>query len=237
MSVRRDPETGQFTTGRRGFDSIETLHSSVELSSDPVEYSANTDESFSNGQVFEGLELVDWGEILDRNEVGEVIHAHHRVVPYVQAPSNDLVGQATLRAAIQLSASPARQAITATPNIVDMTLIDDQGQAPGSAFDLPLVFEPSGQNDTRDIIGPNLLAVYHHGFEDRDLTNGVGIGGGPQTLPAEWEGTPPDFVVDDRDEVYVNGAVEAQFLSSTPGMVLRVEVDTYYVVGLRERST
>lgn len=219
------------TGGVGGFESIETIHATAAINYPDTEFDQASDGDFGEGAIFEGITLIDWDEILDRNEVAQVLSAHHSMVVYLKVPHDDgAAGQA--RGQVEFSASPAMQACHAL-DTTNLDAIEDL-DAPGDSDDEDaLEFQAITTEDTRDIVGPVLTASMYRGVND--ATNGVGIG---PTLPqpVTWEGEPPDFLLDDRDELFLNGVFEVDNVASGALNDGWMEVSAYYVVGVDDRD-
>lgn len=231
----RDPETGQFVTSidRRGFDQIETLRGYVAGNIEDGAFSDSSDGDFGEGAVVEGQTMVDFGEILDRNEVGHILEAHHWMTAYIKNPSEQ-TDLGVLRAVAEFSASPALQVGFA---LDEANLTEGEPETPPGSADTVLDVDwlLNTTEDTQDVIGRPLMVVNQSAVRFVDLTNGVGVGQSASFNSDSWSGTVPDFEVDDRDEVYLNAVLEGDGIELVPDKSNWLEAQVYYVVGVSDR--
>ena len=150
----------------------------------------NTARGLPDGDQFEGVQLIDYDEVVDRHERLDLLRADHRMTAYVASTST---ADGTLRASMQVSSSPVSQA---NPPIGFGTADGDVGFA--------------GRNDdTIDIVGRNLQAVATAPFSD----GGTGVGGGgaaesDEVVVYDLPGPLKEF--HPRDELFANGRLEVQ---------------------------
>jgi len=185
----RDPQTGQFVADSNQYDDIEvaTFGSTVGIPAADLDGSA----SFTGGDggTFEGLEVIDYDEIVDRNESLVLLAAHHALSVMVNSTQT---ADGSVRAAIEVSADPSRALPTLRAQ--GQTGGDLDGDVDGTAsFD-----------DTIDLVGRPLIGAATGPFSD----GSTGVGGGAaaaadrydiQMAPAEFGRFHP------RDELFLNG--------------------------------
>jgi hypothetical protein len=189
----RDPETGQFLPhdGSR-YEDIEVVTASFNTGVQAGDLDGTTGYG-GEPEEFEGLQLLDYDEVVDRNESLHLLHADHRLSVI---PNSTETADGTLKAAVSVSASPALSDATRTAAQAN------QGSFGGSA---PVVGQ-ANQDDSIDIVGRPLLAFATGPFSD----GGTGVGGGgseggdnysTDVFPAEYGRFHP------RDELFLNGRI------------------------------
>lgn len=191
----RDPSTGKFVS-TPAFEDTETVPFEVSLM-----FRGNT----SGGSItdwkditeFEGVEIVDLDQLLDRHRIATLVHIdaalHVNAFHFATAINEAAVS-------VEISASPSRQAAyfadTADyEDIADFNVID------GDMDELEVYVE---QNDTVDLPMRPLTAGTSAPFADDTDQHG---GGGQDGIDRAQGPTPGDWDFDRRDELYVNGVV------------------------------
>lgn len=216
MSPHRDPQTGQFVSSKEldQFDSIEQVHATSAYRVAAAAVGGQTGADFGQETEFEGVPLYSLeDQVIDRGEVAALLWAHHRIVAYITSTQT---ADGTIRGAIEISSSPERQTVFELgPGM------DDIGDQTGDFT----VQSEELVDDTADVIGPALEAV---GFGPiTDGTNGVGGSGNAGTQ--DWEGAPMvSPIFDDRDDMFVNGAIEH---SNVADAALHVDAQVWHVYG------
>lgn len=220
MAVR-DPETGQFvSSGAAGYDDVEVITISPTIGIGSSEVTGDTDASFADEGEFEGFELIDMDEVLDRSESADLLAAAHAITVYGQ-PIDASPG--AVRAAIEVSSSPALQAATAIGG--SGAELDSDGllvqQRQDSLDDV--------KTDSLDIIGRVLSAVAYPPHQDTGSSTGGG--GSAGTDDFKTEGFPDRMArFHPRDEVYLNGVIEANGVSVNTYL----DVEVQHIYGVRE---
>lgn len=180
---RRDPETGQFVSGAQ-FNDYEVATFDARIG---IEAANNGGGTGFTGEFtgFEGVELLDYDELVDRNEVLHLLEAHHVVAVYANSTETE---DGTVRFLGEVSASPARQSVgNLASNVQDGDVVG------GISTD-----------DSIDILGRPLTAVGHAPFSDS--ASGVGGGGSAGEDRVEVVHPPgPVARFHPRDELFLNG--------------------------------
>lgn len=222
---QRDPETGQFLSGGSAgdfgdYDRIDQIHNETDLTVPAADLEGGTAEGYGEGMLFEGVELYDAETVLDRHEVGVVLWAAHRLA--IVTPSTQ-TADGTARVASEWSFSPSVS--SGTGAVEASTPIEDTMVQTGNGF---TINRDSSVDDTADVLGPSLAAFTYSPFSDG--VNGLGGAGGIES--DSWEGSPVvDPVVDDRDSIFLNGAIEASNIADGS---ISVDVRTWHVIGVLE---
>lgn len=175
-----------------------------------------TGQTLGETSSFEGVRLYEVADVLDRRQLAVLLWARHRLVVYIGSTQT---ADGTIRANFEVSTSPNQN----IANGVDAGAgaIEDQG-----GTEISLEVNPQEDSDTDDVIGPSLLAV---GFGPiTDGTNGVG-GAGTAGFD-DWEGpVMVEPVFDSRDELFVNGQVEASNVSDA---AIHADLETWHTYGI-----
>lgn len=185
----RDPETGQFVSSDSQYDDVEVVTFSANVG---VE-AANLDGTATfEGEAyeFEGLELVDYDSVVDRNEELVLLAADHRASTFANSTAT---ADGTVTSSVAISASPALTMATAAA-----------ANASNAVFDSGETVGQARRDDTIDIIGRPLSSTAGAPFSDG--TNGsAGSGSAGEDsvsvsmAPAEYGRFHP------RDELFLNG--------------------------------
>lgn len=187
--VTRGPD-GQFRASGETFDDVEVATFGVNVGVEASNLGGGT--GFEGGSInpFEGVQVIDYDEVVDRNERLHLIHAEHLLVVWQNSTTT---ADGTVSAAVELSASPALSAPTlrATSPVAGNVL---DGVVTGFA----------DEDDTIDIIGRPLTAVGTAPFSD----GATGVGGGGSAGRDEYESSvfPAEMArFHPRDELFLNG--------------------------------
>lgn len=151
---------------------------------------------FDGGQVgrFEGVEAIDYDDLVDRNEQLVLLSAVHRLTAYANSTET---ADGNVRAAVEVSSSPSRDV---ADSLVGPDDVADSSTGNVEVFDFSL-------SDSIDLLGRPLLAVGHAPFSDG--ASGVGGGGSVGTDEVKLSGLPPSLGrFHPRDELFVNGTFE-----------------------------
>lgn len=216
MAVR-DPKSGKFVSQDdfSRFDDIAQMHSTLETSVPASDVGGQTGQTLGQFGNFEGEQLYEIEEIIDRGQVAALLWAHHRLIAYIGSTQT---ADGTVRASFEVSSSANR---TVGRNLQST---DDIGDASGN-FTIE-----SSQNfdDTADIIGPVLEAVGYG-----PITDGAnGVGGAGTAGFQDWEGpVMVSPVFDDRDDIIVNGSIAHSNVSDA---ALHADLETWHVWGILE---
>lgn len=192
--VHRDPETGEFVSADASrFDDVEVVSFAATVGIPAADLDGST--AFTGGvtEGFEGLQIVDYDEVVDRNEELVLITADHSLSVMINSTET---ADGSVRGGVAISASPARL------NVTDRTVLQTDNDLPGSTFD-----GSSRVDDTIDLVGRPLLAAATGPFSDG--SSGAGGGGAAANDRITVEMPPAEFGrFHPRDELFLNGAVE-----------------------------
>jgi len=216
----RDPQTGKFVAGSSDsdIDRMEQLHASSTLSVAAADLDGGVGQAFGEQDTFEGVLLYDFEQALDRDEVGVIQWQAQHITVYGTSTST---ADGTVRGSVEFSLSPdlsrGVQAVQATQPVDDQT---------GNSFTIDR--SPEVRTVTGDVLGRHLTAVGFSPFSDG--TSGVGGSGGAGT--DAWEGPIlVDPVVDDRDALFANGAIE---VSNVSDAAVHVDIDVWTAMAVIE---
>lgn len=188
---QRDPSTGKFVASdSERFGDIEVVTWKTAVGVPAADNTGAASFSGGDDSTFEGVQVVDYDEIVDRNETLVLLSANHRMTVYSNSTST---ADGTVRGMAEVSASPARAVAGAL----------------GAPRDVENVTDSLGGNvdDSIDLLGRPMLAVGTSPFSDG--TTGVGGGGatGIDEVDLDREDLPADLAeFHPRDELFVNGA-------------------------------
>lgn len=190
----RDPETGQFVSGDRGhrYEGIEVATFHADFGIQAADVGGGTGYAGGDGDQFEGIEILDFGDFCSRNERLELLHAEHLLVAYTNSTQT---ADGTVRVAAEVSASPGRSPAIHTIGTGDVE--SEQGTVVGGAT----------TDDSIDVLGAPLIATGHSPFSD----GASGVGGGGSAGEARTHLHYPESPICDffpRDELFVNGNIE-----------------------------
>jgi hypothetical protein len=189
MLMHRDPETGQFLShDETSFDDIEVATFRAQQGVEASNLSGATGFSGGDSFGFSGQEIIDYDDIVDRNEELRLLSAYHALDVWVNSTET---ADGTVRAQLTVSASPSRTlASTVGTNTVDGDVVGAEEM-----------------DDSIDFIGPIMTAVGTGPFSD----GGSGVGGGGSAGEDRWQGH--RFPVElgrfhPRDELFCNGYID-----------------------------
>lgn len=191
---RRDPQTGQFVSGDN-YDDVEVVSFTAGFGVEAANLEGST--SFSgSGDTFEfsGVELVDYDDVVDRNETLHLLNAQHRLVVFSNSTQTE---DGTVLAGVEVSASPS----VSLPGKPITGPINDFGAD-------NLVTGGAATDDSIDLVGRPLMAMAGSPFSD----TATGIGGGGSQGDDEVEvGNVPAPIAEfhPRDELFGNGELTA----------------------------
>lgn len=192
--VYRDPDSGKFMSGSGGFDDVEVV---TFWSTFGVEAANMTGATGFVGENFTvaGEPLIDYDEVVDRNESLHLLSAEHAARAYSNSTQT---ADGWVRAYAEVSSSP----------VIDLNLaaIVNPGDLQGNA-DAGMTGEVS-TSDSIDTVGRPLVATAGSAFSDG--TTGVGGGGSAGTDELTIENLPEDMArFHPRDELFANVSLEA----------------------------
>lgn len=190
--VHRDPKTGQFVADGQSFDDIETMTFSHHFRMEAADLDGTAGGTMPQGEAFQGYQIIDLDELLDRHERAELISADHHMA--LMAPSTR-TADGTVAASIEVSASPTQQ-IAGNMGPTGDNIGGD---------DYPL-YGDGGTVDTMDLVGRPLHAITGGPFSDG--ASGVGGSNTGATDEVKVDDLPGGYEVDGRDELYLNGGME-----------------------------
>lgn len=197
---RRDPSTGKFVSGQ-SIDDVEYVSFYQVLSLGANDLGGATDEFYAEEVNFEGVELYDMDKVIDRHEVGELIHAQHRLA--IQ-PTGTQTADSAAYASVEISSSPARK----LPVRLGPTALNDIPDTDG----ITGLAGHTETDESLDLLGRVLSAMSQGPFTDGT----TGTGGGGAAGHDEVDFDPIDWSMDRRDEVYINGTIGAQNVADGP---------------------
>lgn len=190
--VRRDPQTGEFVAEEQdAFDDIEVVSFNANTYVDAANVDGSTSGGLSEGYIAEGIEVIDYDDIVDRNERLQLLTAAHRLTAYIGSTET---ADGTVRAQAEVSSAPSVQMVQALGGNEDY---DGTGNVVGN----------KRSSDTIDVLGRPMLAVGMAPFSDS--ASGVGGGGSAGEDEAELK-NPPEIMgsFHPRDELFVNAVLE-----------------------------
>lgn len=185
--VHRDPETGQFvdSSSMEQYDDIEVVSFEASIGLEASNSSGGTSFGGGDKPVFQGVELIDYDEIVDRNEELRLLEAQHKIHVYANSTET---ADGTVQVVAEVKADPS---LSSQPDI----------QGSGVTGDL---VGDAVSDDSIDIIGRPLSATGHAPFSD----SSTGVGGGGSAGEDEYTSTvfPAEMGrFHPRDELFFNG--------------------------------
>lgn len=192
--VTRDPQTGQFRSGE-SFDDVEVVSFKAAVGIPAADLGGAAAFAGGSDAVFEGVPLIDYDDVVDRNESLVLLSGHHALVVYENSTST---ADGSVRAMVEVSASPSRQVAGA---------LGGQSDVADEAGGVDLLHR--SQSDTIDVLGRPMTAVGQAPFSDG--TTGVGGGGSAGEDSVDLEGADlPREVAEfhPRDELFLNGSFD-----------------------------
>lgn len=212
----RDPETGQFQSmDEAAFDDVEVATFEAYVGVQASDLTGGTGFNGGDDAVFEGVELIDYDDLVDRNEELHLLEAQHAINVYANSTET---ADGTVRAAVEISASPSRTVAALGPS---SAIADSTGGARSASV---------GTDDSIDLIGRYLQAIGQAPFSDS--TTGVGGGGSAGEDRVTVEAPPgPVARFHPRDELFLNGAFDAWNIDDAG---IHVDVYGQHVYGVVE---
>lgn len=215
----RDPQTGQFVDGEKHCaDRTEEVRFNQNITVTAAATGGGVGPAFGQEGHFEGVNLYDLGEIIERDELAYMTGAYHRMIAYTTSTSTE---DGTVRGAVEVSTSPER---TSMIDGVDVGTAIEDFDGDFASIERDFV---SADTDV-DTVGPTLVAVGYSPFYN--ASNGAGGDGTAGT--DEWEGVPSaEGNMDARDDFYLNGTIEA---SNVDDAAIHVDIVGWHQWGVEE---
>lgn len=211
----RDPETGQFLSHDESFDDIEVATFGTTTGTPAQGLGGATAYTGGETNVFEGTKILDFDQLVDRNEELVLLSAHHALVAQINSTET---ADGSVRAAIEISSDPALT--DATRFSGKQTNSDQDGAFSGD----------EGFDDSIDIIGRPLIAQGTGPFSDG--STGVGGGGSAGEDSVEIRAAPAEFGrFHPRDELFVNGVTEVDNVDDAG---IHLQITGQHVYGVRD---
>lgn len=187
----RDPKTGRFLpSGETGWDDIEVATFQGHVGVQAADLTGGTGFNGGDQERFEGLQLLDYDDFVDRNEELILLSAEHHLNVYANSTET---ADGTVRLTVTVSASPSVSTGLATSITTDAV---DNNVVGGADAD-----------DSIDHIGRLLIATGHAPFSD----GATGVGGAGSAGEDTYRSTvfPAEFGrFHPRDELFLNGIFE-----------------------------
>lgn len=189
----RDPQTGQYvsgSSGSSGYDDIEVVSFSANIGI-PAADLDGTAGFAGEAATFEGLQVLDYDTVVDRNEDLTLLTANHKMSVFSNSTQSE---DGAVVAAVEVSADPSLTAVTNFAANASQSDIPDSDIVDGQAT----------QDDTIDLLGRPLVAMAGGNFSDTATGVGGAAGEGRDEVyvsmpPAEFGRFHP------RDELFLNG--------------------------------
>jgi len=188
----RDPQTGQFTADQHSkWDDIEVVSFGANLGVQASNLGGGTGFNGGTNDAVEGVQLIDYDEIVDRNEELRLLSAAHVLSVYANSTETE---DGTVVGSFEISADPSESRVTD----VQTRPRGGQSQPPDN------VVGTSADDDSIDLVGRVLTATAHAPFSDSSSGSGGGGSAGEDRYesamwPAEYGRFHP------RDELFCNG--------------------------------
>lgn len=187
---QRDPQTGKFVSGD-SYDDYEVITFDAAVGVEAADLNGGTGFA-GQSEFYNGLEIIDYDEVVDRNERLDLLRAEHRLLVYANSTET---ADGTVVASAEISSAPT---------ITDVGAVrQDQTDVDGG----PVVGE-GRQDDTIDLLGRPLVGAGYGPFSDS--STGVGGAGSSMHDRVVIHNPPgPIGTFHPRDELFVNGEIDA----------------------------
>lgn len=214
----RDPDTGQFLAHDDAYDDVEvvTWYQSVVVTAGDLDANASLNYPEPADPTFSGVELVDYDEVVDRNETLHLLRAQHRLSVYANSTATE---DGSIRGAVEISTSPALQ------SVFDL---DATERMPISDRTDVRRFNGVSTEDSIDLIGRPLEGQATAPFSD-DSTGTSGGGSSGEDSYSLDGFTDPVARMHPRDELFLNGVLEA---SNITDQAIHMDVVGQHVYGV-----
>lgn len=216
----RDPETGQFVAGGAmdKYSDFEVFTATAHMDIDAADIDGTTSSEYPDGQNFEGFQLVDYDELVDRNEVLDLLRAQHALTVYGNSTGTE---DGSIRGLVEISSAPTLQAMDA---------LEPTGTKPIDDSDFNVNYRLY-DTDSIDILGRVLIGHAGQPFSD----TATGVGGAGSTGEDSYELTGFPEVIGrfhPRDELFINGALEASNIADAG---IHIDVSVQHLYGVRSQ--
>lgn len=198
MAPHRDPVTGQFTgtDDMDSFDDVEVATAQTVVAGDPT---STLGADFPSELRFENLELVDYDDIVDRNESLHLLRAQHALVVFARGNAG---APGAVRGTVEISTSPSRQVAGNMGSTTNTTLSATQNNLGGGGT------RSLTTDDSIDLIGRVLEAGAEVVHQDVGSSTASGASRSADRYTAD--GFPAEVGrFHPRDELFANGVIEA----------------------------
>lgn len=214
---QRDPVTGQYVSGDASqYSDYEFITFQETLRVPASDLDGQTTGNLGDEAEFEGHLVYDMSDFLDRHEVGRLLKAAHRMVVGITSTQT---ADGTVRGAVELSSSPSIKVTKRSEGGGGEQIADVDGNMN--------VWQGSRQSDTFDLVGRPLDAIGYGPFSD----GASGVGGAGTSGEDETDVRPIDWEMDTRDDMFLNGVIEA---SNVADSSIVMEVTGQHVYGIHE---
>lgn len=198
--------------GLEQFEDIEVVSFEANYGIQAANLSGGVGFTGGTADSFDGLILVDYDDVVDRNEELVLLEAQHLLVAFVNS-SETLDGTVTATASISAGSAGPQLSVD-----VNTDSLDPNNDIVGGA----------SQDDSIDIIGRNLKATAHAPFSD----GGTGVGGGGSAGEDRVEFAMPPAEMGrfhPRDELFLNGHLRVWNIQNA-GVHARLQGQHWYGV-------
>lgn len=184
--VHRDPDTGKFVAGNSDqFADVEVVSFTASFGQTASNLGGATGFGGESDNT-DGLLLIDYDEVVDRNEELHLLTAQHRLSVFGNSTSTE---DGTIRVVAEVSASPT---VSVSQTIGSAAADDNNAIAVGNDSD-----------DTIDLIGRPMIATGFSPFSD--TATGIGGAGGQGEDEVNIDGPPGEMArFHPRDELFAN---------------------------------
>lgn len=188
----RDPATGKFVSDDMEFNDIEVVSFNGTFGIEASNLDGTTAFTGGDAGAIEGEPLIDYDDVVDRNEELVLLSAQHRLSTWANSTATS---DGTVRTYAEVSASPVN---TLQAPVVDTAL---EGNSLGGTVG------GAESDDTIDLIMRPLVATAHSPFSDS--AGGVGGAGSAGEDNVEGNMFPQEYGrFHPRDELYANITLE-----------------------------
>ena len=214
----RDPETGQYVAGGTlaDYTDFEVHTSTSHMDIDAADVDGTTSAEYPDGQDFEGFQIIDFDELVDRNEVLDLLRAQHALTVYGNSTGTE---DGSIRGAVEVSSSPTLQAVDDLAPTAQKAIDDSDFNVNFRLY----------STDSIDIVGRPLIG--HAGQPFSDTATGVGGSGSTGEDSYTLSGFPEVIArFHPRDELFLNGVLEA---SNVADAGIHLDVSIQHLYGVR----
>ena len=212
--VRHGPDGEFVSVDEMQIDDIEVVSFSTTVGIPASALSGSAAFIGGDSESFTGVLLIDYDDVVDRNEELVMLSAQHRAVASINSTET---ADGSLRGAVEIAAQPVRS------QVAFRSAAQSDADIDGSTFD-----GESATDDSIDIIGRPLSVAATAPFSDS--SSGVGGGGAVNGDSVEISMAPAEFGRwHPRDELYANGYVEVDNVDDS-GVHMQVSGQHVYAV-------